>query len=112
MHKRMMRTLGLVAIASVALVATASAQDGLSLVDFSIDGGGGVSSGDGFSLTGVIAQPDAGTLSGGGMTLLGGILDMENGGSTNPQPNPTPTNTPVVPGVPDGYRVWLPAVDR
>ncbi len=42
---------------------------------YSIDGGGGTSSGGGFTLTGVIGQPDAGpTMSGGQFQLSGGFL--------------------------------------
>ena len=40
---------------------------------FTVDGGGGVSSGGNFSLTGTIGQPDVGTLSGGNYTLQGGF---------------------------------------
>jgi len=40
---------------------------------FTIDGGGGTSSGGNFTLIGTIGQPDAGTLSGGNYTLQGGF---------------------------------------
>lgn len=40
---------------------------------FTIDGGGGTSSGGSYSLSGTIGQPDAGTLSGGSYTLEGGF---------------------------------------
>src|SRR5213596_878666 len=40
---------------------------------FSLDGGGGASSGGSFTLTGTIGQPDAATLSGGNYTLQGGF---------------------------------------
>jgi len=40
---------------------------------FTLDGGGGTSSGGNFTLTGTIGQPDAGTLSGGNYTLEGGF---------------------------------------
>ena len=40
---------------------------------FTIDGGGGASSGGSFTLSGTIGQPDAGTLSGGNYTLQGGF---------------------------------------
>ena len=40
---------------------------------FTLDGGGGTSSGGSFTLTGTIGQPDAGTLSGGNYTLQGGF---------------------------------------
>src|SRR5687767_11599446 len=41
---------------------------------FSIDGGGGTSSGGSYTLIGTIGQPDAGTLSGGDYVLEGGFL--------------------------------------
>ena len=40
---------------------------------FTIDGGGGTSTGGAFSVSGTIAQPDAGALSGGNFTLQGGF---------------------------------------
>lgn len=41
---------------------------------FSIDGGGGISTGGSYSLVGTIGQPDAGKLTGGNYTLDGGFL--------------------------------------
>ncbi len=56
----------------VILVATvASGQYELSW--YTIDGGGGRSSGGDFSVTGTIAQPDAAWCTGGGYELLGGF---------------------------------------
>ena len=40
---------------------------------FTVDGGGGSSSGGGYAVEGTGAQPDAGTMSGGGFTLAGGF---------------------------------------
>jgi len=40
---------------------------------WSIDGGGGQSSGGGFALTATIGQPDAGVLAQGGTVLAGGL---------------------------------------
>src|ERR1700692_3967957 len=40
---------------------------------FTIDGGGGTSSGGAYTLSGTIGQPDAGQLSGGNFTLDGGF---------------------------------------
>ena len=40
---------------------------------YTIDGGGGTSSGGNYTLNGTIGQPDAGTLSGGQYTLQGGF---------------------------------------
>ena len=53
---------------------TASAfSQSYSLDWFTIDGGGGTSSGGSYTLNGTIGQPDAGTLSGGSYTLEGGF---------------------------------------
>src|SRR5947209_9223846 len=54
----------------VLFVEPASAQYAIDW--FTIDGGGGASSGGNLTLTGTIGQPDAGTLSGGNYTLQGG----------------------------------------
>jgi hypothetical protein len=62
---------------------------------FSIDGGGGASSGGSYTLNGTIGQPDAGTMSGGAYTLAGGFW---SGGSA-PQP-------------PAQYKVFLPLTTR
>jgi hypothetical protein len=40
---------------------------------FTIDGGGGTSTGGVFTVSGTIGQPDAGTMSGGSFTLVGGF---------------------------------------
>jgi hypothetical protein len=40
---------------------------------FTIDGGGGTSTGGAYTLTGTIGQPDAGQMSGGNFTLSGGF---------------------------------------
>ncbi len=57
--------------AALALAAPARAQ--LSLTWYTVDGGGGTSSGGGFTLTGTIGQPDAGAMAGGTFTLAGGF---------------------------------------
>ena len=49
------------------------AQEGYELSWWTVDGGGGVSSGGGYTLTGTIGQPDAGGLAGGGYSLPGGF---------------------------------------
>lgn len=40
---------------------------------FTVDGGGGESTGGGYTLAGTAGQADAGALSGGGYTLVGGF---------------------------------------
>ncbi len=71
------RTFAIVGIALVAVLAvtyTALAQTGaLDVPWFSVDGGGGTSTGGEFTLSGSIGQPDAGTLSGGEFTIRGGF---------------------------------------
>ena len=43
---------------------------------FTVDGGGGVSSGAGYSVAGTAGQPDAGMTSGGAFTLAGGFWSL------------------------------------
>ena len=43
---------------------------------YSIDGGGGTSSGGGYTLTGTIGQSDAGKLTGGDFELVGGFMSV------------------------------------
>jgi len=57
----------------IALCSAPALAQPFSIDFFTIDGGGGTSSGGGFTLSGTIGQPDAGTLSGGGFTLTGGF---------------------------------------
>ena len=59
-------------LVSLAAVATLQAQP--YTVDwFTIDGGGGTSSGGAYSISGTAGQPDAGTLGGGSYNLVGGF---------------------------------------
>lgn len=56
------------------IVAAATAVGQSYSIDwFTIDGGGGMSTGGVYSVSGTIGQPDAGTLSGGSYTLAGGF---------------------------------------
>ena len=55
-----------------AALATARAQN-YSIDWFTIDGGGGTSTGGVYSVSGTIGQPDAGTMSGGNYSLIGGF---------------------------------------
>ena len=64
-------TLALPIAVLAASASTAHAQ--LSIPWFTIDGGGGTSTGDGFTLSGTIGQPDAGpAMVGGAFALTGG----------------------------------------
>ncbi|MDX2199572.1 MAG: hypothetical protein SF069_11450 [Phycisphaerae bacterium] len=59
--------------ALVAAGGLAATQAQFAVPWFTIDGGGGTSSGAGFTVSGTIGQPDAGVLTGGGFTLSGGF---------------------------------------
>lgn len=69
-----MRTLALLAFLSVTL---SSAAQNYSIDWFTIDGGGGASSGGAFTVSGTIGQPDAGQMSGGSFTVTGGFWSMD-----------------------------------
>jgi len=58
--------------ACLALAGSAPGQN-YALDWFTIDGGGGTSSGGPYALAGTIGQPDAGTMSGGAFRLVGGF---------------------------------------
>ena len=60
-------------LGAVVAAMTWSAQAQYSIDWWSIDGGGGLSTGGVFSVTGTIGQPDAGVMSGGNFTLQGGF---------------------------------------
>ena len=70
-----MKTLKLLFAGSGLLLTTALSgfTQSYDLSWFTIDGGGGTSTGGNYSLTGTIGQPDAGTLSGGSYTIAGGF---------------------------------------
>lgn len=61
----------LISILSLAAAMSGQAQSALDW--FTLDGGGGQSSGGAYTLTGTIGQPDAGEASGGNYTLQGGF---------------------------------------
>jgi hypothetical protein len=67
---------------------------------FTIDGGGGASTGGVYSVTGTVGQPDAGTMSGGQYTLEGGFWSILAAVQTDGAPwltvLRTATNTVVV----------------
>src|SRR5689334_9102237 len=73
-------------IASLYLPMRCRAQN-YSIEWFTVDGGGGTSTGDNYTLSGTMGQPDAGTLSGGSYTLEGGfwpglVVPSTTGGPT------------------------------
>jgi hypothetical protein len=89
-----LRQAGRILFALAALVLLTSvvlAQGGYDISWFTVDGGGGSSSGGPYTLSGTAGQPDAGMLSGGTYALTGGFW---------PGPAPPP------------YAVYLPLVLR
>src|SRR5204862_1743204 len=68
---RLMKTCSLALLLSLAALG-ASAQN-FSIDWFTVDGGGGTSTGGVYSVSATIGQPDAGTMSGGAYTLDGGF---------------------------------------
>jgi len=63
----------LAALVSLVLSATSVFAQNYSIDWFTIDGGGGTSTGGVYSVSGTIGQPDAGVLSGGSYSLIGGF---------------------------------------
>jgi hypothetical protein len=64
----------LLALTALLLLASvAFAQGGYDISWFTVDGGGGTSSGAPYTLSGTAGQPDAGVLSGGTYALAGGF---------------------------------------
>lgn len=78
---------------------TASAQS-YSIDWFTIDGGGGTSTGGVYSVSGTIGQPDAGHMSGGNFTIDGGfwgiIAAVQSPGAPSLRVFLTSTNTVVI----------------
>ncbi len=88
-----------IALASLLGAAAASAQP-FAIDWYTIDGGGGTSSGGNFTLSGTIGQPDAGpTMSGGSFTLTGGFWAATPTGSSCP---PCPADYDLDGGVTGG----------
>src|SRR5262249_46476369 len=61
------------AILTLSLAAAVSHAQNYSIDWFTIDGGGGTSTGGVYTVSGTIGQPDAGRMSGGNFTLEGGF---------------------------------------
>jgi hypothetical protein len=65
-------------ILSLALLAGVSTAFGQYSIDwYTMDGGGGTSTGGPYSISGTIGQPDAGTLSGGAFVMQGGFWSLD-----------------------------------
>ncbi len=90
-------------------LATASQAQTFSIDWFSLDGGGGTSTGGVYSITGTIGQPDVGTMSGGNFTLVGGfwgiVAAVQRPGA--PWLTVTRTNTTVVVSWPLPAEGWV-----
>ncbi len=73
MRSNVARSMSVAFLVAFSASAAFAGAGGPSITWYTIDGGGGTSSGGGFTLSGTIGQPDAGTLSGGTFTLKGGF---------------------------------------
>jgi hypothetical protein len=77
-----------------------SARAQYSIDWFTIDGGGGTSTGSVYAITGTIGQPDAGAISGGNFSLTGGFWSLLSVVQTTGAPSLTirltSTNTALV----------------
>ncbi len=91
---------GLVAGICCALGCLAASAQNYSIDWYTIDGGGGTSTGGVYTVSGTIGQPDAGTMSGGNYTLQGGFWSIISAVQTPGAPylnvSLTATNTVVV----------------
>ncbi len=88
------------AVLGLAMVALTARAQSYSVDWYSIDGGGGTSTGGVYSVTGTIGQPDAGHMSGGNYTLDGGfwgiIAAVQTPGAPMLSVSLTTTNTVLV----------------
>jgi len=90
----------LFAVLLLAAAVTAAKGQNYSINWYSIDGGGGTSTGGVYTVSGTIGQPDAGLMSGGNYTLQGGfwgiIAAIQTPGAPSLRVVLTTTNTVVV----------------
>lgn len=94
--KKLLLLLSLAACISVQSDLTAQVGGPYDLSWFSVDGGGGTSSGGPYSLSGTIGQPDAGgPLSGGNYTLVGGFWSIISAVQTPGAPLLSVTRNPL-----------------
>lgn len=73
MIRKNMKVKKTILMAGFALVTTFAVAKSYSIDWFTIDGGGGDSSGGGYSVSGTIGQSDAGTMTGGNFSVNGGF---------------------------------------
>src|SRR5215472_1443887 len=90
----------IVTLVGLVLCGAAAQAQNFAIDWYSIDGGGGTSTGGVFSVTGTFGQADAGHMSGGNITLEGGfwaiIATVQTPGGPALRMVPTSTNTLVV----------------
>jgi hypothetical protein len=101
------RRLGATLTAAFLTCAAGAASAELRVSRFTIDGGGGRSSGGTFSLGGTIGQPDAGLLSGSSFTLSGGFW-FGGGGVVTAVESDTPGHGVDVLTAPLSFRLYAP----
>ncbi len=80
MRKKLLVVLALLVLSVTIASAIVAAPAALSISWWTVDAGGGTSTGGAFALSGTAGQADAGLLSGGAYTLRGGFWNPETGG--------------------------------
>jgi len=118
MNRRRWWLVGGMLLAAAVLAPLTLAATGLDLGWWTVDGGGGQSTGGPFALNGSLAQADAGELSGNRYGLAGGFWGGA-GASPTKTPTPSPTATLTVTPSPSptstptpGFSVYLPLIQR
>jgi hypothetical protein len=95
-----MKPLHLVAVLALATVTFSARAQSYSIDWYTIDGGGGTSTGGVYTVSGTIGQPDAGHMSGGNYTIDGGfwgiIAAIQTPGAPTLRVVRTTTNTVVL----------------
>ena len=98
-------------LAALVLLPVAALAQSYSIDWYTVDGGGGTSTGSVYTVSGTIGQPDAGTMSGGNYSLQGGFWGIVAAIQTPGAPiltiTKTATNTVVVswPSPSTGYNI-------
>jgi hypothetical protein len=84
-------------MAAVALLGAGPvyAQSSLALTNWSVDGGGGASSGSGYTINAASGQPDAGQMGGGNFNVVGGFWSSD-GAAVAPTPSKVKIYLPIV----------------
>src|SRR4051812_14984184 len=77
--------IGLAIALALVVASRVLAQGGIALLNWTVDGGGGMSSGAPYALSATIGQPDASVLAGGNFRLSGGFWSAEEAEPTQDQ---------------------------